>query len=785
MFISDKKRILVFGFFLAIVIGAGFFLIRSIKDSTSSDSPLQIVSGQKEGSGYVAKINSENGIDVRLENQDDFGISLPKTLANPIRIAIPDKPPVEIVDQDETNHLAQMIDQNKIIQNDQNAKIISAIQQNSNLAVYQTPDQRKSIFYAYVGNPSEKGKGQFKNWILYEKGDGQEIESFKIAKGQIVLNQNGDAKIYAEGRTDIANQNPDFTIPKPYFIDKDGQKNDLNWEFDAEKNTLTVKLTANKNQYPLALDPTIMYDATLFQEIGAVQMVGSVKVKTDNWSCGNPITYNGDTYPTVLLGTQCWFRENLRTTKKPDGVTNITRHCYTGDDNCTNTSSGMIYGGLYDWATATNQASSCNTTSCPPTSPYQGICPTGWHIPTDAEWSTLSGSYNGTQLQTVSPSAFSGILAGSHFWGFANRDTGGAWWSSSESSDSNAWDRELASGDSVIYRVGYYSKLLSFSVRCLKDVTPPVPPAFFNFTDQTGVNPSTLTNSDIKQITGLSVAAAVSISGDGTPEYRICADATCSSVDHTWSSSSGSIDNNQYLQLRLTSNASCSNTDYATVAVGDGSNKWSVKTGWFCGCSVQGLSPDTLAYGTVTGPDSKCWLDRNLGATQVATSSTDTAAYGWYYQWGRGTDGHQIGNSSTTATLATSDTPGHANFIRNGTNPKDWRNPQNNNLWQGVSGINNPCPTGFRIPTSSEWATVSGYFSSQDYQGAYNSVLKLPVAGSRQELLGSFDGVGMLGIYWSSNISGSNASYLFFWINLNPYNTNCRAIANSVRCVKD
>jgi len=187
-------------------------------------------------------------------------------------------------------------------------------------------------------------------------------------------------------------------------------------------------------------------------------------------TCGTTCGYNGDTYSTVQLGAQCWFRENLRTVYKPDGVTSITRYCYTGDTNCTNTASGMIYGGLYDWATATNQdPTNCNTTSCPLRSPYQGICPTGWHIPTDAEWTTLSGSYNGTQLQTVSTSAFSGILAGDYSSGsFSLRDSYGYWWSSTEINASGAWVRLLASGFSTVFR-NYFDKTYGFSVRCLKN----------------------------------------------------------------------------------------------------------------------------------------------------------------------------------------------------------------------------------------------------------------------------------------------------------------------------
>jgi hypothetical protein len=98
-----------------------------------------------------------------------------------------------------------------------------------------------------------------------------------------------------------------------------------------------------------------------------------------------------------------------------------------------------------------------------------------------------------------------------------------------------------------------------------------------------------------------------------------------------------------------------------------------------------------LTYGYAYNPTTqRVWLDRNLGATQVATSSTDSNAYGWLYQWGRATDGHQIRTSVTTPTLSSTDQPINNNFIITSITPDDWRNPQNNNLWQGVDGINNP-----------------------------------------------------------------------------------------------
>ena len=183
----------------------------------------------------------------------------------------------------------------------------------------------------------------------------------------------------------------------------------------------------------------------------------------------------------------------------------------------------------------------------------------------------------------------------------------------------------------------------------------------------------------------------------------------------------------------------------------------------------------------VTNPTTnKTWMDRNLGATQVATSSTDASSYGDLYQWGRRSDGHQCRNSGTTATLSSIDDPAHGSFIIGST---DWRSPQNANLWQGGSGVNNPCPTGYRIPTDVEWDAerLSWGNSNQNAAGALASPLKLPMAGYRLGSNGSFDYVGTAGHYWSS----TGSRYLWFNSSDAGMNTYDRASGFSVRCIKD
>ena len=199
-------------------------------------------------------------------------------------------------------------------------------------------------------------------------------------------------------------------------------------------------------------------------------------------------------------------------------------------------------------------------------------------------------------------------------------------------------------------------------------------------------------------------------------------------------------------------------------------------------------------FSDVTNPSTgRTWMDRNLGATRVATSSTDHLGYGSLYQWGRGSDGHELitwsnsttgarVNNGTTTTFSSTDQPGNADFILAPNSPYDWRNTPNNNLWQGVNGTNNPCPTGYRIPTEAEWNAEIASWTSKNTDGAFASPLKLTMAGSREITITN---TGVYGSYWSSTISGEGARYLYFG-NAGSYTlTHNRSYGGSIRCIKD
>jgi len=188
----------------------------------------------------------------------------------------------------------------------------------------------------------------------------------------------------------------------------------------------------------------------------------------------------------------------------------------------------------------------------------------------------------------------------------------------------------------------------------------------------------------------------------------------------------------------------------------------------------------------VTNPKTgKTWMDRNLGASEVATSSTDAAAYGDLYQWGRLTDGHEKRTSSTTTTTSSTDVPGHSNFILSNHN---WRSTQNNNLWQGVNGINNPCPNGYRLPTIAELNAERLSWPSNDAAGAFASPLKWTLSGIRYGSTGGVNFEGTSGYYYSSNSTNPNFGMSVLSIGSTFASTGIvwiRSTGICVRCIKN
>ena len=216
-------------------------------------------------------------------------------------------------------------------------------------------------------------------------------------------------------------------------------------------------------------------------------------------ACGDPIAMDGYSYSTVLIGDQCWFAENLRTTVYgngdviPAGLTDgewdsttsgatavygegsSTCYNYSPDiDACDETQSLAEYGRLYNWYAVDDARS---------------LCPSGWHVPTDGEWTDLenhisSQGFSGTEGTALkSTYGWSNSGNGTDDFGFSALPGGyrslygglfyhagsyGYWWSSSPSGG-NAWFRYLSRSSPVIIRSDNNPPRLGFSVRCLRD----------------------------------------------------------------------------------------------------------------------------------------------------------------------------------------------------------------------------------------------------------------------------------------------------------------------------
>ena len=219
-----------------------------------------------------------------------------------------------------------------------------------------------------------------------------------------------------------------------------------------------------------------------------------VELNTGGMSA-NVLTDSRDenTYSYKTIGTQVWMTENLAylpSVVGPGTGSNSTAYYYvygydgTDVDAAKATSNYTTYGVLYNWPAAMSGAAS---SSADP-SGVQGICPTGWHLPSDAEWTTLTTYLGGESVAggkmkeageshwtspntgATNESGFTALPGGYRYLSgtFLNVGSYGSWWSSTQSNTDSAWYRSLLYYYSRVNR-NYYNKEYGFSVRCLRD----------------------------------------------------------------------------------------------------------------------------------------------------------------------------------------------------------------------------------------------------------------------------------------------------------------------------
>ena len=254
--------------------------------------------------------------------------------------------------------------------------------------------------------------------------------------------------------------------------------------FITNQGEFTIQSCAIGNYIIRGYDTSIP-DSIKVSDVVPVQVESSGAVTGNILACsevfGTVTDIDGNSYPTVLIGNQFWMAENLKTTRFADGsvIPNVTDNdawnqlstpAWCNYNN--SLANDLVYGKLYNWFTVSDP---------------RNVCPSGWHAPTDAEWTILIDFLGGTNVAggkmktttswsspntgATNESNFSGLPGGTRYPNLGTFDDVGYygyWWSSTESNTYNAWYRLLNYNNGSATRTSYF-KQVGFSVRCLRD----------------------------------------------------------------------------------------------------------------------------------------------------------------------------------------------------------------------------------------------------------------------------------------------------------------------------
>jgi uncharacterized protein (TIGR02145 family) len=214
---------------------------------------------------------------------------------------------------------------------------------------------------------------------------------------------------------------------------------------------------------------TLSYSYTNTFACSAVSSLNLTVADPLPFACGDTLTDIRDskTYPTVLIGTQCWMAANLNYGNQIPGASPMRDNCIP-EKHCFNDLPALCAQGsvLYQWNEVMRYEDAVAG---------QGFCPPGWHIPTEAEWTTLfnfyiSNGFAGSPLKYSGYSGFNALLNGVRFnntsWNFDAFAT--LFWSSTSRGPNKAWAHGM---NEETPSVSYYpsSRVNTFPVRCLRD----------------------------------------------------------------------------------------------------------------------------------------------------------------------------------------------------------------------------------------------------------------------------------------------------------------------------
>ncbi|MBP7849510.1 MAG: hypothetical protein KA053_04480 [Lentimicrobiaceae bacterium] len=516
--------------------------------------------------------------------------------------------------------------------------------------------------------------------------------------------------------------------------------------------------------------------------------------------CGDSLTdtRDGQIYPTVQIGTQCWMAKNLNlgtlitATSEQMNNTTIEKYCY--NDNVSNCD---IYGGLYQWDEMMDYTT---------TEGAQGICPDGWHLPTDGEWCTLTtfldptvncnltGSFgtdaggkmkdtgttywNTVNVGATNSSGFSALPAGYRYNGiiyFLNATA--AFWSSTETYYSNGTYWYLQNNSAAVYR-DILGKTLGFSVRCLLDTTLACTPQ----PDQANAGPDKL------NIAGTTTSLQANTPVNGSGQWSIISGQGGSFADDTLATSLFTGQAGETYVLVWTISNQCGSTS-DTVQIG-----FAQTTPGFgqCGDTLtdarDGNTYNTVLIGT------QCWMKENLAylpSVSPSNQGSETTPYYYVYNY-QGTD---ITTAKATSNYQTygvlynwpAAMAGHAS---------------SNAVPSGVQGV---CPTGWHIPSDGEWTQLLTYLGGTTIAGGklkevgtshwfnpntgatdISGFTALPAGGRYPN--GIFNYLGHFIYFWAATeYSSANAwtSGLYYNLESVYWLNYSKSFGFSVRCIKN
>ncbi|MFA6198728.1 MAG: FG-GAP repeat protein, partial [Patescibacteria group bacterium] len=308
---------------------------------------MPAVAMAEEKDAYTLKDDMQDGLKIEThgngdglqidekqpESKNEINVKLPKDYTKPIEVKLDGQRTILIADNTADKFSAQLLVNKIDSQSSQSStlgapKVKLSAQTEKDYLKYSSG--RKSAYYAYQKDQAV-GERKLKNWIVYQKGSGQEAESYTFQNAKLKLDEQGQVQVFFDDGKDEKNQQavanvdpglmerarqailkdsgqditeqggqkPDFTIPQAYYVGKNGERKTVDWKIEDGK-TLKLEFSVPADQYPIALDPTLQFTAP-----GSSNSASTISGEVTNNYFGNSLAagdFNNDGKTDLAVG---------------------------------------------------------------------------------------------------------------------------------------------------------------------------------------------------------------------------------------------------------------------------------------------------------------------------------------------------------------------------------------------------------------------------------------------------------------------------------------------------